>query len=150
MEINTDGLLEWAIHMIKANDVHAKKIKSIDKKENKLIVISSDKISDYLIRTDITDINSVIDSLNANQEKLYLITLNTKNNIGSLIKNWASLAKYQNLTIFFANPNSSLEKRWAIKPYFHDKISEKSSLSRGINAMSENVDILILPAEIHN
>ena len=40
------------------------------------------------------------------------------------------------------NPFSSTDKVWAISPYMHDKIGDKSSLELGLKTMSEMVALL--------
>ena len=61
-------------------------------------------------------------------------------NLDELYDNWDKYASIVSLKVYFINPSSSLEKKWVISPYVHSKISDKSSLKAGLNALFETVE----------
>ncbi|MCX8146893.1 MAG: hypothetical protein N3D84_00285 [Candidatus Woesearchaeota archaeon] len=72
-----------------------------------------------------------------------LVVYNTKENIDFLINNWELFSKFNNnFSIFFVNPFSKTEKRWAIYPMTHDIIAERKNLRQSINVLASNVEII--------
>ena len=71
-----------------------------------------------------------------------LVVYNTKENIDFLVKNWDALSKFsRDFSMFFVNPFSRTEKRWAIYPMSHELIVEKKDLKRSIDVISSNVEM---------
>ncbi len=128
-------LEEWYIQFLKARDVFEKKIKDIIKKDSVTEVHFTDKILKILIKP-------TLDEIKKYDKKEYLTILfpNKKEHVEFLIKNWNSLKEYPNLSIFFINPESSLDKKWALKPHIHDKITDPEALKPGLLAMFETVE----------
>jgi hypothetical protein len=75
-----------------------------------------------------------------NTQELTIITINSKTNIAFLVDSWKELSVIPTLTLIFINPFSESEKKWLIKPYIHNMISEPAALKSGIKAMASTVD----------
>ena len=67
-----------------------------------------------------------------------LVVLNNKENLKKVIEDWSKLTKDPKFRIFFVNP--CVNKRWIIYPYTHNRITEKSALKPGLNALFESVE----------
>lgn len=128
-------LKEWCFHYIKNKDLILNKLITIDIKEDRLEVKYKDKEQVFLIKPEIKDIDKFSEQFTA------LVTLNTKENLEIIIKNWDKLKKYPKLSIYFVNPFSALDKVWIIFPRTHNLITEKSTLKSGLNSLSQNVDV---------
>ncbi|MBN1646342.1 hypothetical protein JW868_04860 [Candidatus Woesearchaeota archaeon] len=66
-----------------------------------------------------------------------IITLNTQKNVQIFIRQFSKYAQNLFLTIIFVNPSAN--QKWLIKPHVHNLVADKTSLKRGIMALSENV-----------
>ena len=75
-----------------------------------------------------------------NDKTVFIITLNTKDNLSKIIENWSNLIEHQNLCIYFVNPASQLETKWVVCPYTHNKITEKASLKSGLETLFSMVE----------
>ena len=129
---------EWVVDYLKHRDLVQGKIEQIKEEENAVIVKYVDKESSFLIIPKIEDINVILN--NDKEKHLDIIVLNTKENFNIMVRNWNKLKDYKNLKIMFVNPNSPLEKKWIISPYFHSKICDDSSLKQGLKSMFETVE----------
>ncbi|MFH1053330.1 MAG: hypothetical protein V1740_02825 [Candidatus Woesearchaeota archaeon] len=125
---------------IKNRDVIQNRIKDIEGKEGQIIVKQNDGIEiKYKIILLLDDIENIIKNC-GKEEYFSIITLNNKENIMIMKGKWKILTDYQNLSIWFVNPDSKNERKWIIKPYLHNKICDPASLEIGFNGMAENVD----------
>jgi len=132
-------MLEWYVEYRKYRDLIFKRISNIELKELATISLKDGN------KEIGTAFNSVVESINfikkhSTDEVISCIFENKKKSVKSLIENWDKFVKYKNLTLFFINQNSLTEKKWIIKPYIHNKITEKSALKTGIISMSSTVD----------
>lgn len=134
-------LLEWVEDYVKNKDLLIKNIENIEKggKGFDLIVNFKDKKQHFIVKPFIDNIGSVITKMNK-EDYFSLVMFNTKENFKAIVDNWDILIEFRNLSIYFVNPFSQLDKRWIIHPYTHHKISEESSLETGLKAMFEIVD----------
>ncbi len=135
-------LADWVTSYLKNRDLMAKSIESIEKGKDGFDVYVKFKDKEQFIFT-IPTIGDLTDALSKMQNKeanYVIVTLNNKSSLKGLINNWDKLVQYRFLSVFFINPSSSTDKRWIIYPYTHDKICEKSALSKGLNAMFEMVE----------
>ena len=139
----TDELLDWAEHYARNQDVHAKRILSIEKKDSALVSIHSDKRDYFFVKHVLDNLHDFIakSGIESNdKDKFIIVVLNSRSNVDELLKAWDIASKYPKLSILFVNPKSATEKKWIIKPYIHNRISDKASLSRGILAMAQAVE----------
>jgi len=134
-------LVEWAMNFIKNKDVFAKKILSIGKSNNgfDIDIKYKDKEQFALVLEDFGDFDSISGKLNQDKS-LSIFTLNSKENLDFLTKNWKKFLDYRHLTIIFTNPFSNLDKKWIISPYVHSRICDEGSLSLGLKSMFEMVE----------
>lgn len=125
-------LLEWAKIHFKHMDLIKKNIKSIEEKNENLLIIHYKDKNVKIIS---------LPNLAFTKEKgpLVIITENTKENLKILIKKWNLFSKEKELTIYFLNKKNF--SRWVIKPWFHTKISEKEHLSQGLKTIAGNIGI---------
>lgn len=65
-----------------------------------------------------------------------VVTLQRKENVDELIRNWELYAKNPELTIIFVNP--ARNEKWSIKPALHAKIAE-DNVEPGIRAMAAEI-----------
>jgi len=130
-------LMEWVIGFIKNRDVLAKRIKEIIKADNSdLRVIYNDgKETIFIMKPSIEDFEKIDE-----KESVCIITLNNKDNLDSVIRNWKKLSGYNLLNIYFINPFSKLDKKWILIPYTHNKICDPESLELGLKSMFELIE----------
>ena len=135
-----ESIKEWYIHYINNRNIILKKIDNLDDSQDNIIISYKDGSRETaVIIKDITSIYAIIKELKA-IEKITIVILNKKNHINIMIKEWEKLLNYKKLTIMFVNQNSTNEKKWMIKPFIHDRITEKPALRSGIISLANNVD----------
>ena len=94
-----------------------------------------------LLMTTFGDMDSIIQKINVN---IYfsIVTLNSKENFGAMLKNWNKLIDFKFLNIIFINPFSETDKKWIVFPCTHNKICDESSLESGLKSIFETVEII--------
>ena len=134
-------LLDWTISFVKNKDIMSKKIEKIENEKDgfDLYVKYNDKEQYLIIVPVIKDIDSVMQRL-GNNAYFSIVTLNSKENLGIILKSWNKLISFKFLSIIFVNPFSELDKKWIVFPYTHNKISDESSLESGLKSMFEMVE----------
>ena len=108
-------LSDWVIDCIKNRDIFIKNIIDIKKEIEgfDFIVNFKDKKQYFIVKPFIDDINGVISRF-GKDGYFSLIVFNTKENLNTIINNWDRLIKFKNLSIYFVNPLSGLDKKWII------------------------------------
>lgn len=141
MENAHSYLVEWTENFVKNKDVIAKKIENIEKNKNgfDLHVKFKDKEQFFIITASISDLNSIVARIN-NDCNFCIVTLNSRENLENLLKNWRRLIELKFLSIIFVNPFSQMDKKWIIYPYTHHRICDESSLKTGLKSMFEMVE----------
>ena len=136
-------IVSWTIDFERHRDIIQKDIQSIDKdtKECDLIISYKDKKRYIMAKASLDNIET-LNKFATEKKSLTFITINSQENITFLIDNWKKLIQSMDFTIIFINPFSESEKRWMIKPYIHNMITEKESLQTGIKAMASTVDFI--------
>jgi len=136
-----DFLVEWAINYVKNRDLLTKNIGGIGKEKGgfDFIVNFKDKKQYFIVKPLIDNIGEIINKINK-EAHFSLVVFNTKENFKAVVDNWNNLVEFKNLSIYFVNPFSELDKRWVVYPYTHHKISEKASLETGLRTMFEMVE----------
>ena len=120
-------LLEWASTHLRHQDLLKRSIESIQEEQQTLIITHKDKTKDiWLVQEDLDLSNTQVKGI---------ITLNTKNNLKKLIKEW-SIVKEADCKIFFANPQTN--DRWAIVPSHHTKIADQKNIKAGLESLAQN------------
>jgi hypothetical protein len=135
----TKYLLDWFVRYTKNRDIVFRKISDVKEEGNKAIVEQKDgrKIHYHAVPFP-EDIEKTAASLT--EEHKGLVVYNTKENFDNLAKAWKKLAEIKNLTIYFVNPFSKLDKKWIINPQVHNSISDAASLKQGLVSMFMMVD----------
>ncbi len=127
-------LKDWAITYLKHMDIQGN-FSKISEEPNGFLIINKDGSSSFCL---------VLISLSKNKEAIgkatYVVTLSNKSNISFASLAWDSLAANPKLVLVFANPFSSTEQKWLVKPYIHARVSERKHLLKGLKAMSELVE----------
>ncbi len=134
-------LVEWTINFIKNKDIVSKKIENIEngKEGFDLYIKYKDREQYFLVTQNIVDFDLILQKIN-NNTYVSIVTLNSKENFDSLVKNWNRLINFKYLNIIFVNPFSQLDKKWIIFPYTHHKICDEPSLKNGLRSMFEMVE----------
>ena len=142
MEIKLHSyLVEWVIDFARNKDLISKKIESIETNKDgfDLHIKYKDREQYFIIIPNITDFDNIIQKFN-NNSYFSIVTLNSKNNLDVVIKNWNRLVQFKFLNIIFVNPLSELDKKWIVFPYTHQKVCDGSSLENGLKSMFEMVE----------
>ncbi len=131
--MDTETLLEWAYHYLDHRAKVYRRIKSIEKQKDKIVMklkSGEEAIGIPAVRLDIK----------IPDKPTTLFVPNTKNNLKKLLEKWDEFAENRDLKLVFVNPDSTQEMNWVIKPYIHSKITEKKNLKKGLTSMFETVD----------
>ncbi|MFH1456215.1 MAG: hypothetical protein ABIF40_04670 [archaeon] len=134
-------LKDWIIKYVENRDLILKKIITIEKQENDLIINFKDKQQTFFIEPILNDIDNIINKLQPDKHYA-LVVLNTIDNFNLIIENWDKLIKFKCLCIYFVNPESNLDKKWMVYPHTHHKICDETSLKTGLKTMFETVEPL--------
>lgn len=134
-------LADWTLKYIKNKDIISKKIEHIENGKDgfDLYVKYKDREQYFIIIPNIVDIDSLIQKIN-NNFHFSIVTLNSKENFGTLVKNWNRLISFKFLSVIFVNPFSELDKKWVVFPHTHHKICDESSLENGLKSMFSMVE----------
>lgn len=119
-------LREWLVLHVKHKDAYAKRLTGV--REDGERVVFSYKDGDV--------IGYALEQLRPVQGKALVATLQRKENIEELIKNWAAYARNPDLTIIFVNPAKN--ERWSIKPALHQSIAD-GDIGQGIWSLAAEV-----------
>ena len=141
MESAHSYLVEWTASFVKNKDVIARKIENIEKNKDgfDLYVKFKDKEQFFIISPGIDNLDLIIPKLKS-ESHFCIVTLNSGENLDSLIKNWRRLIEFKFLSVVFVNPFSQLDKKWIIYPHTHHKICDESSLKTGLKSIFEMVE----------
>lgn len=132
-------LQEWFVRYTKNRDIVFRKISNIKEEANKVIIEQKDgRIVHYYIAPFPEEIEKLAESIP--EEHKGIVMYNSKDNFDKVIKAWKRLSSVKDMTIYFVNPFSKLDKRWIINPSVHGKISDPHSLETGLNSMYIMVD----------
>lgn len=137
--METENMKKWFVEYRKNKDLMFRKISKIELDDVVKVHMKdgSVEIGDAIL--------TIIDGLSflksyTSEDLISLVLPNTTENVKLLVKNWDAIIKYKKLTLFFVNEKSFTEKKWIIKPYVHDRVTEKEALKLGIESLASNVD----------
>ena len=141
MTTNTPAnyLAEWFARYTKNRDLILRKLSELRQEENKVILTQKDGLTVHYYAEPFPE-DLVRFAQGINEEHKGVLMYNTPNNFKQLVSGWKKLASIPNLIIYFVNPFSKQDKKWIIRPYVHDKISDPQSLETGLNSMYLMVD----------
>ena len=126
-------LLEWASAYIKYKDTIRGKIQSMtaDEKNSKVDVTNKDGTKEVMLCI------PLLEKLNINTLKDEKIAcLNKKENVTWLTNNWDVLKDKRCIFLFV---NLKRSENWAINPYMHHSVTDKSALKPGLKALFESI-----------
>jgi hypothetical protein len=128
-------LLDWAEAYVRHRDLFEKRILSIEKKENLLIIKNKDNSTTTCLVADSLD--EIILAAAEKEKKALLVTRNLKANLDFLVKHWLRFAKLPGLKLVFANVKQN--EKWVLLPHSHHAVADPDSLALGLQAMFEAV-----------
>jgi len=128
-------LKDWTLQYIKHMDAFDKSILEILEEPDRIVVKHKKKTQTYIPMAELAQ-----DKVKVSDVPLTIVTLNTKANFERLIKDWKMLARQPGLKLIFINPDSSLERKWAICPHTHSRISDDESLRLGLMSLFQTVE----------
>lgn len=136
-----DALKQWALLYVKHKDITLKKIAGIKDADYGFLMANSDgTTTSCVVAVSFKGIDKEFSSTAAADKSTPIVTLSNEENIRAVHSVWDTLAASQNLLIIFANPFSSLEEKWALRPHLHNRVCDRSSLLQGLKAMAELVE----------
>jgi hypothetical protein len=136
-----EALKKWTINFLKNKNAILQTLKRIEEnKENyDLKITYEDKEVYVIVEPFIDNIERLKEKIDKNKN-IILVLLNSKKSLDILIDKWGYFAEFDKLTIYFVNMFSISDKKWVIRPYLHNKISEESALKPGLKSMFNTVD----------
>ena len=136
-------LKKWIVDFIRSKDSIQKKLVSVeqDKDGFDVVVQYKDNEKFFIVEPIMENIDNIPARLDYDKH-FGLVVLNTKKNFNMLIDNWEKLIKYKYLCIYFINPFSTMDKKWLIFPYTHNKICDSASLKAGLRTMFGMVETI--------
>ena len=126
-------LLEWTAAYIKYKDSVRGKIQgfAVDEKTSRIDITNKDGSKEVFICPKMLN---DLDVSKLKDEKI--ACLNKKENLNWLISNWDSV-KDKRCIFLFANPKKS--ENWAINPFMHSNVTDKSALKPGLKSLFESI-----------
>ncbi len=132
MDVSAE-LKEWAKSFLTSRDVFQKNILEIKDLDGDFVVHKRTGDVVFLIRPVFKSVDELLIPQGVN-----LVVLNTRQNLKSVVDNWAALAKIESLCIYFVNPRAN--QKWLLYPFTHDRIADRSSLKRGLDSLFSMVE----------
>ncbi len=132
-----DFLAEWALHYAQHLSVFHGKDDAITRHDSQVSVKGKESNATYYAAPDLDKFEPKAPQKN---ESIYVVTLNTKDNLEALEKHWKKYSEHRNVMVIFLNPKSTLDTKWTIHPYVHNRICDSSALHTGLKALFANVD----------
>ena len=128
-------LYEWAVAFVSSRFYSEK---YIIKKTDFGFTAGNDSEMLYCIVMPDIDINPMLKIVGG--KKVFVFVHNTVKNLSVICDNWNRLVNYPMLRLYFVNPSSRYDAFWAICPFAHDRVADKSSLRQGLRAMFNTVE----------
>lgn len=129
-------LNEWTKHFIKFKDCMKKHIKDMTIETDRIITTEKIKNKTYLINEDLEQGTRLLNT--AKTETVFVVCLNTKNNVNYLFKQWKRLSEHKDFTVVFANPKSN--ENWTIHLQTHNAIIEPETLEQGLQSLYKSIN----------
>jgi hypothetical protein len=127
------SVLDWAVAYIKYKDAIQRKIKDfeVNKEKSSINVLFKDETKATYLCTNLLDSLKVE---NLKDEKV--VCLNKKENLNWLINKWDILKEKRCIFLFV---NLKKAENWAINPYMHHSITDKTALKPGLKVLFESI-----------
>ena len=132
-------LKDWALANIRHKDLLRREIVEIEQdKQGWEFVVHSTKGDRFYCVAVKADFEAI--AKKAENRQVFVVVPNTKENLAALNSSWSQLSKLDNFCVYFANPYSLSEKFWTVCPALHEKIADKTTLKKGLEAMFSTVE----------
>ena len=132
-------LKEWTLANIRHKDLLRKEIVEIEQdKQGWEFVVHSTKGDRFYCVAVKADFEAIVKK--AENRQLFIVVPNTKENLAALNSGWSQLSKLDNFCVYFVNPYSLSEKFWTVCPALHEKIADRATLKKGLEAMFSTVE----------
>lgn len=138
-----EGLKQWALLYVRHRDIPVKKIADIKDADYGFVIANNDgTAASCVVQPSLKGVSSQFVSATAaaGRKNTLIITLSNEENIKAVYSMWDALAANPSLLIVFANPFSTQEEKWVLKPFLHNRVCDRASLLQGLKAMAELVD----------
>ena len=134
-------LTDWTINFIKNKDAILNTLEKIEKNKQgfELKAIYENKEEFIIIEAFIKDFDKLIERLDKDKY-ISIILFNNIENLNIIEENWNRFIDFEKLTIYFVNMFSTTDRKWIIKPHFHNKIIGERSLRSGLKSMFNMVE----------
>lgn len=134
-------LTEWSLNYIRNKDRSRKEIEDIQQSQidfpdfciTHIKVRKNTVVDEYFL---IDNLEYVNPEFFKDKDKLTIITLNTKQNLKSLLELWNVFIKLD-IVVIFANPDYG--EKWILRPKVHNLVSDQSTLKLGLESIFSGV-----------
>jgi hypothetical protein len=132
--------LDWVISFLKNKDLIHRKIIDVSTQGQPYDarITYKDKTQVVMVLPTLDDFEALKQRLN--DSHILIAALNNKDNLSFLLSHWKELVSFKNLCMYFINPFSTIDKKWIIFPYTHNRICDESSLRQGLTSLFEGVE----------
>lgn len=134
-----EKLKNWFVQYLKHRDVFDKKLRQINDNGETVHVKYKDAELTGIVKPILENIDNLVKDIKC-EERVNLVTYNSKKNLKFLINSWDKLANCPNLKVIFANPDTNGDHKWIIVPHTHSKITPSSSLKPGLESLFQSVE----------
>ena len=125
-------LLEWTeifLNYRKAMGL----IVDFQKQNNQFIVKKKNQVTKFFVFDDLQELNIKSEDISEGDS---VVTLNTKQNLDFLIKNWDFFLD-KNLTVLFVNPK--VNEKWSVNTKTHSFVTDRKNIAKSLRALFEGV-----------
>ncbi|HIG98773.1 TPA: hypothetical protein HA231_05110 [Candidatus Woesearchaeota archaeon] len=135
-----EAVREWASIYVLHRDIAYGRIADVQKTPDGFRVANKDGTATLcVVKPDLRGMDAG-KLAQANENSTILFTLSNGSNITEVCNRWNVLSGIKGLLVVFTNPISTTDDKWLLKPHLHDKVCDRASLLRGLNAMAELVE----------
>jgi hypothetical protein len=132
-------LKDWTLANIRHKDLLRREVVEIEQEKDGWNFVVHSKTGDKVYGVALTaDFGEV--AKRAEGKSVVIVVPNTKENLNALTTSWNQLVKLGSFCVYFVNPYSLLEKYWTVCPAVHEKIADKTTLKKGLEAMFVTVE----------
>jgi len=130
-----ESYLLWAENFVKYKDAYQKEIKGITFNQHKMFIDKNKVKEVYVVVGEDLIENYLEDILNLSKEfdKIWIVVRNNVEKIKEVIVSWDILSENDKIRIWFVDID--LDRKWALNPYAHSKISPKSKLRKSLDSL---------------
>ncbi len=136
------NLKEWLISWLQAKEEFSIQKAKLKKGKNRFefILLSKETGDQYFFlvpRLKEINLDELMDE--AKNYHAWIVTLNTRENIETLLEHWGRASKNPNLAFCFVNLET--KSQWSVYPYTHNLIADPSKLRQGLFSLAESANL---------